>query len=59
MSKTLLVIGGSLNVLFGLLHIWMGWGFHPFSIAIFATCLLVAGVYLAAILWKGGSLAWS
>jgi len=30
-----------------------------FSIAIFATCLLVAGVYLAAILSKGGSQAWS
>jgi len=126
MNQTLLVVGGSLNVLFGLLHIWMGWGFHQatnlsrdyravlemlnvgtmlfvfffayasffcaremlttwlgkavlvlillsylsraveevilsptFSVAIFATCLLVAGVYLAAILWKGGSQAWS
>ena len=126
MNQTLLMTGGSLNVLFGLLYIWMGWGFHhatnlskdyravlemlnvgtilfvfffayasffcakeilttwlgkavlvlillvylsraveeiilapTFSIAIVATCLLVAGVYLAAILWKGGSQAWS
>jgi hypothetical protein len=126
MKQTLLVIGGGLNVLFGLLHIWLGWEFHhalnlppdyravlemlnvgailfvfffaytsffcgkellttalgkavlvlillmyvsraieevilspTFSIVIFATCLLVAGVYLAAILWKGGSKAWS
>jgi len=126
MKQTLLVIGGGLNVLFGLLHIWLGWEFHrathlspddralmemlnvgailfvfffayasffcgkellttalgkavlalillmylsraveevilspTFSVVIFATCLLVAGVYLAAILWKGGSEAWS
>jgi hypothetical protein len=126
MRQTLLVIGGGLNVLFGLLHIWLGWEFHHathlspddralmemlnvgailfvfffayasffyrkellstalgkavlalillmylsraaeevilspvFSAVIFAVCLLVAGVYLAAILWKGGSEAWS
>lgn len=126
MKQTLLVIGGGLNVLFGLLHIWLGWEFHhapylspdvraliemlnmsailfvfffahasffckremlttrlgravlvlillvyvsraveevilspAFSAFIFAACLLVAGVYLATILWKGGSEAWS
>ena len=126
MKQTLLVIGGGLNVLFGLLHLWLGWEFHcathlspddrtliemlnvgailfvfffayasffcrkdllstalgkavlvlillmylsraieevilspAFSIVIVATCLLVAGVYLAAILSKGGSQAWS
>jgi hypothetical protein len=126
MKKTWFVIGGGLNVLFGLLHIWLGWEFHHathlspdyrallemfnvgetlvvfffayasffcrkellttalgksvlvlilltylsraaeevilspvFSVVIFATCLLVAGVYLAAALWKGGSEAWS
>ena len=126
MKQTLLVIGGGLNVLFGLLHIWLGWQFHrathlapddralmemlnvgailfvfffayasffckremlttglgkavlvlillmylsraieevilspAFSIVIFATCLLVVGVYLAAILWKGEAATWS
>ena len=126
MKQTLLVIGGGLNVLFGLLHIWLGWEFHhathlspddralmemlnvgailfvfffayasffcrkellstalgkavlvlilltylsraieevilppTFSIVIFAACLLVAGVYLAAILWKGGGATWN
>lgn len=126
MKRTLLTIGGGLNVLFGLLHLWLGWGFHQathlppndhalmemlnvgailfvfffayvsffcgkellttalgkavlvlillmyvsraieeiilsptFSIVIFATCLLVAGVYLAAILWKGEAATWS
>ena len=28
MQQTLIVIGGGLNVLFGLLHIGMGWEFH-------------------------------
>ena len=126
MKQILLVIGGGLNVLFGLLHIWLGWEFHhatrlspddralmemlnvgailfvfffayasffcrremlttglgkavlalillmylsraieevilspTFSAIIFATCLLVAGVYLAAILWKGGAATWN
>jgi hypothetical protein len=27
-EKTWFVIGGGLNVLFGLLHIWLGWEFH-------------------------------
>ena len=126
MKPTLLVISGGLNVLFGLLHIWLGWEFHhathlspddralmemlnvcaillilffayasffcrkellstalgkavlvlillmylsraieevilspTFSAIIFVTCLLVAGVYLAAALWKGDSETWS
>jgi hypothetical protein len=126
MKQTLLVVGGVVNVLFGLLHIWLGWEFHrathlspddraliemlnvgailfvfffayasffcrkellstalgkavlvlillmylsraveeiilspTFSIVIFATCLLVVGIYLAAILWKGGTATWN
>ncbi len=27
-KQALLIIGGSFNVLFGLLHIWLGWEFH-------------------------------
>jgi putative effector of murein hydrolase len=119
-------LGGSLNVLSGLLHLWLSWEFHrathlspddralmemlnvvvtllifffvyasffrgkellttalgkavlvlivlmyvsraieeiilspAFSIVILAMCLIVAGVCLAAILWKGEAAAWS
>ncbi len=28
MQQTLILIGGGLNVLFGLLHLWLGWSLH-------------------------------
>ncbi len=126
MKNRLLVIGGGFNVLFGLLHIWLGWELYraahlspddralvemlnvgvalsifffayasffcrrdllstalgkatlvlillfylaraveevilapAFSAAIFVACLLVAGVYLAAMVWKEETPAWN